>query len=246
MSGTGLQPVYRTGILPVHQIHMCRQNACTTHRLQACATLLFAVLLSSCSENKRNTPPTLRWDLFSIPQIEKWEEAKMFKSGGITRETDGFTLKEGSPMTGIVFPSWLTDGLPVADYAINYEAMRVRGGDFFGSVTFPVRDEKTFVTFVLGGWGGSQVGLSCIDGYDASENTTGSSQRFENGRWYRVRIEVRPKEIKVLLDGRPIILTNIAGRTLGLRSGEIDQCVPFGFASYGTEGRMRACVVEKL
>ncbi len=170
----------------------------------------------------------------------------MFKSGGITREADGFTLKEGSPMTGIVFPTWLTDGMPVVDYAINYEAQRVSGGDFFGSVTFPVRDEKTFVTFVLGGWGGSQVGLSCIDGYDASENTTGSSQRFENGRWYRLRIEVRPKEIKVLLDERPIILTNIAGRTLGLRSGEIDQCVPFGFATYGTEGRVRGCVVERL
>ena len=103
-----------------------------------------------------------------------------------------------------------------------------------------------FVTFVLGGWGGSQVGISCIDGYDASENTTGSSQRFENGRWYRVRIEVRTKEIKVLLDGRPIVLTNIAGRTLGLRSGEIERCVPFGFATFGTEGRVRGCVVERL
>ena len=170
----------------------------------------------------------------------------MFQSGGITHETDGFTLKEGSPMTGIVFPSWLKDGIPVADYAINYEAMRASGGDFFASVTFPVRDEKTFVTFVLGGWGGSQVGISYIDGYDASENTTGSSQRFENGRWYRLRVEVRTNEIKVLLNGRPIILTNIAGRTLGLRSGEIDQCIPFGFASYGTEGRVRGCVVEKL
>ncbi len=136
--------------------------------------------------------------------------------------------------------------MPVAEYAVTYEAMRVSGGDFFGSATFPVRDEKSFVTFVLGGWGGSQVGISCIDGYDASENTTGSSQRFENGRWYRVRIEVRTKEIKVLLDGRPIVLTNISGRTLGLRSGEIDRCVPFGFATFGTEGRVRGCVVERL
>lgn len=167
-------------------------------------------------------------------------------SGGMVREADGFTLKEGAPMTGIVFPSWLTDGMPVVDYAINYEAMRVSGSDFFGSVTFPVRDDKTFVTFVLGGWGGSQVGISCIDGYDASENTTGSSQHFENGKWYRVRIEVREKELRVLLDGRPIIQTNIAGRILSLRGGEIAKCMPFGFATYGTTGRMRSCVVEKL
>ncbi len=167
-------------------------------------------------------------------------------SGGMVRETDGFTLNDGAPMTGIVFPSWLKNGMPVVDYAINYEAMRVSGSDFFGSVTIPVRDEKTFVTFVLGGWGGSQVGISCIDGYDASENTTGSSQKFENGKWYRVRIEVREKELRVLLDGRPIIQTNIAGRTLNLRGGEIAKCAPFGFATYGTTGRVRACVIERL
>jgi len=184
--------------------------------------------------------------LFSAPQIEKWHEAAMFKSGGITREADGYTLKEGSPMTGIVYPSWLKDGMPSTEYRITYEAMRVSGRDFFGSVTFPVRDEKTFVTFVLGGWGGSQTGISCIDGYDASENTTGSSQHFEDGRWYRIQVEVRAKEIKVLLDGRPVVQANIAGRDLSLRAGEIDGCVPFGFATYGTTGRVRACVVEKL
>lgn len=206
-----------------------------------------ALLFCSCSERKPEAPAKIpRWELFSPALIQKWEEAKMIQGGGIVREDGGFTLKDGAPMTGIVFPSWLKDGMPIADYAIYYEAMRESGGDFFGSVTFPVRDEKTFVTFVLGGWGGSQVGISCIDGYDASENTTGSSQRFENGKWYRVRIEVRAKELRVLLDGRPIIQTNIAGRDLGLRAGEIDRCVPFGFATYGTTGRVRSCVVEKL
>ena len=170
----------------------------------------------------------------------------MDKTGGMVREANGMTLNEGAPMTGIVFPSWLKDGMPVVDYAINYEALRVSGSDFFGSATFPVRDEKTFVTFVQGGWGGSQVGISCIDGYDASENTTGSSQRFENGKWYRVRIEVRDKELRVLLDRRPIVQTNIAGRTLSLRGGEIAKCAPFGFATYGTEGRIKACVIERL
>jgi hypothetical protein len=208
---------------------------------------LLPLCLSSCEEKKPERPAKAsRWDLFSPAFIQKWEEAQMLQSGGIVREDDGFTLKDGGPMTGIVFPSWLKDGMPAADYAINFEAMRVSGGDFFGSVTFPVRDENTFVTFVLGGWGGSQVGISCIDGYDASENTTGSSQRFENGKWYRVRIEVRTKEIKVSLDGRPIILTNVAGRTLNLRGGEIARCVPFGFATYGTTGRIRGCAVERL
>ena len=170
----------------------------------------------------------------------------MSAGGGLMREADGLTLKEGAPMTGAVYPDWLKEGLPVTDYAINYEAQRVQGRDFFGSVTFPVRDAETYVTFVLGGWGGAQVGISSIDGYDASENTTGSSQKLEDGVWYRVRVEVRTGELRVLLNGRPIVLTNIKGRTLGLRGGEIDRCTPFGFATYGTTGRIRGCGVERL
>ncbi len=246
MSGTGLQPVCSAGILPACIGSMNGQNARSTHRLQACATLLLALLLCSCSKRNKDSLKINRWDLFSSALIGKWQEAQLEKSGGIVREANGITLNEGSPMTGIVFPSWLKDSLPVVDYAINYEAMRVSGSDFFGSVTFPVRDEKTFATFVLGGWGGSQVGISCIDGYDASENTTGSSQRFENEKWYRVRIEIREKELRVLLNGRPIIQTNIAGRTLNLRGGEIAKCAPFGFATYGTTGRVRGCVIERM
>ena len=178
--------------------------------------------------------------------LDHWREADIERSGGITREKDGFTLKLGGPMTGIVFPTWTQDGLPLMDYAINYEAMRVSGKDFFGSITFPVGAAQRCVTFVLGGWGGAQVGISSIDGYDASENTTGSSQRFENGRWYRVRIELHEKELRVLLDDRPIVQTNLHGRSLSLRAGDISKCVPFGFASYGTEARVRKVVVTRL
>jgi hypothetical protein len=244
--GAGLKPVCRAGIPPAQRSLEPPQKARVPSRLQACAALLLVLAGGSCSEHKTDPPRPSRWDLFSATQIERWREASMFQSGGVGRETDGFTIKEGSPMSGIVFPMWLEDGMPVADYAIDYEALRAGGRDFFGSATFPVRNERTFVTFVLGGWGGSQVGLSCIDGYDASENSTGSSQHLEDGRWYHVRIEVRPKEITVLLDGRPIIRANIAGRDLGLRAGEIDRCVPFGFATYGTTGRIRGCVIERL
>lgn len=170
----------------------------------------------------------------------------MTRSGGFVSESDGLTIKAGQPMSGVVFPSWLSRGLPVTDYTITYESMRVSGSDFFGSVTFPVGSAERCVTFVLGGWGGSQVGISCIDGYDASENSTGSSQPFEQGRWYKVRIEVRTDTLKVSIDERPIVSVNVAGAQLSLRGGEIHHCVPFGFATYGTEGRVRRVVVEKL
>jgi len=212
-----------------------------------CALVLALGCCSGKKETeKAKTEAPSRWELFSPALIEKWQEAKMIKGGGMHREADGFTLKAGEPMTGIVFPSWFTDGLPATDYAITYEARRVGGSDFFGSVTFPVRDEKTFVTFVMGGWGGAQVGISSIDGYDAASNTTGSSQHFIDGQWYRVRIEVRTHEIQVWLDNKVIVRANTTGRSLGLRVGEIKSCVPFGFATYQTEGQVRGCVVEKL
>ena len=81
---------------------------------------------------------------------------------------------------------------------------------------------------------------------DAASNSTGSSQHFENGKWYRIHLEVRANEIQATFDGKAIIRANIAARSLGLRVGEISHCVPFGFASYGTEGRVRNCKVERL
>lgn len=170
----------------------------------------------------------------------------MLNSGGVRQEVDGYTLKAGSPMTGLVFPTWEQDGLPVTGYRISYEAMRVSGEDFFGSVTFPVGSVERCVTFVLGGWGGSQVGISSIDGMDASMNATGSVQKFEDGKWYRIRIEVTPETLSVWLDNRSLAKANIAKADLSLRAGEIDRCLPFGFASYGTEGRIRNCTVEVL
>jgi hypothetical protein len=206
---------------------------------------LLCLEIATCRQHEGNEK-TSRWELFTPPLIEHWQTAKMDNPGEVQRETDGFTLGAGSPMTGIVFPAWEQDGLPLTGYRLTYEAMRVNGGDFFGSVTFPVGSRERCVTFVLGGWGGSQVGISSIDGYDASENPTGSSQRFENGRWYRIRIEVREELLLVWLDDKPLVSFNPKGRQLGLRGGEIAKCVPLGFATYATAGRLRSCVLERL
>ncbi len=214
------------------------------HRVLLRSLFLVSLGLVSCGESDQPKPIT-RWELFAEPFIDQWKEAAMPKTGGTAREAEGFVLKAGQPMTGIVFADWSKQGLPLTDYAISYEAMRTSGHDFFGALTFPVGSPERCVTFVLGGWGGSQVGISSIDGFDASENETGSSQHLENDRWYRVRIEVSNRWLKVLLNDRPIINTNITSRTLTLRAGEVVNCVPFGFATYRTEGKLRNCVIEK-
>ena len=80
--------------------------------------------------------------------------------------------------------------LPTTSYEVALQAMRVEGSDFFAGITFPVGG--SFCSLILGGWGGSVVGLSSINGLDASENETSQSRQSESGRWYYVRIRVTP------------------------------------------------------
>ena len=136
-------------------------------------------------------------------------------------------------MTGV---TW-TGSFPRTDYEVRLEGVRRQGNDFFASMTFPVGD--SFCTWVTGGWGGDIVGLSSIDGWDASENETRSYFNFENGRWYALRLRVAGDRITAWIDERPVIDVTIGGRSLSLRHGEIKLSAPFGFASYATAGALR-------
>jgi hypothetical protein len=111
-------------------------------------------------------------------------------------------------------------------------------------MTFPVHD--SFCTWVTGGWGGDIVGLSSLDGWDASDNETRSYFDFENGRWYALRLQVTAGRIMAWIDDRPIVNVEIGGRSVGLRYGEIRLSAPFGFASYATAGGLRKIEVRLL
>jgi hypothetical protein len=43
-----------------------------------------------------------------------------------------------------------------------------------------------------------------------------------------------------------MVNVNIKGRKVGLRPGFIDHCLPFGFATWNTEGKVRQMVVRAL
>ena len=136
-------------------------------------------------------------------------------------------------MTGI---TW-TGSFPRSNYEVRLEAVRLEGSDFFASMTFPVQD--SFCTWVTGGWGGDIVGLSSLDGWDASDNETRSYFTFENSRWYALRLQVTDDRIMAWIDEQIIIRVVITGRSIGLRPGEISRSAPFGFASYATTGALR-------
>ena len=177
--------------------------------------------------------PDLWHSMFDGKTLEKWRETEFTGHGKARIENEAIVLSAGEPMTGV---TW-TGAFPKSDYEVRFEAARIDGNDFFASLTFPVGD--AFCTWVLGGWGGDIVGLSSIDGWDASDNETRTYVDFEKGHWYRFRLKVTAERITGWIDDRQIVDVTIAGRKVGLRYGEIKLSAPFGFASYGTAGGVR-------
>ena len=178
--------------------------------------------------------------LFDGKSLAGWRETPFTGRGRVRVEKGTIVLGAGKPMTGIT----RTAPFPKSNYEVRFEAARLDGGDFFASLTFPVQD--SFCTWVTGGWGGDIVGLSSIDGWDASDNETRTYFNFEKGRWYALRLRVAGDRIQAWIDDRSIVNVEIAGRTIGLRMGEIKLSAPFGFASYTTTGALRKIEYREL
>jgi hypothetical protein len=178
--------------------------------------------------------------MFDGTSLSGWKETPFAGRGAVRVENGAVVLAPGKPMTGI---TW-TGSFPRSNYEVCFEAMRVRGNDFFASLTFPAGD--SFATWVTGGWGGDIVGISSIDGWDASDNETRSYFNFENGRWYALRLRVTDDRIQAWIDEQQVVNVNIKGRALSLRHGDIKLSAPFGFASYATEGRLRKIEYQPL
>jgi len=203
--------------------------------------LLRALILCFAAVNAAGQEKTGEWQsLFDGKSLQGWRETPFTGRGQVRVENGTMVLGFGKPMTGV---TW-TGPFPRSNYEVRLEGMRQQGNDFFASLTFPVGD--SFCTWVTGGWGGDIVGLSSIDGWDASDNETRTYFNFENGRWYALRLQVTDDRIMAWIDDKPIVNAAIAGRSIGLRHGEIKLSAPFGFASYATTGALRKVEYRKM
>ncbi|MDO5553166.1 MAG: DUF1080 domain-containing protein [Planctomycetia bacterium] len=174
--------------------------------------------------------------LFDGQTLGVWQTAKNYKSGETVVESGAIQLKPGVVATGIRY----TDEehpFPTTNYELEYSAMRVQGCDFFAAATFPVGD--SFCTFVNGGWGGTLVGLSSLNGLDASENSSSSSYDFKDKVWYTFRIKVTDESITVSIDDEEVVKADIRGQQLSVRL-EMMSCRPLGFASWVCYGAIRS------
>jgi hypothetical protein len=121
--------------------------------------------------------------------------------------------------------------------------MKLEGSDFFCAITFPVND--TFCTMVVGGWGGNLVGLSNLDGRDASENGTKVTRKFAKNQWYAIRIQVLPDRITAWIDDEKLIDESIVDREVSIRN-DVVTTTPLGITNFITVSSLRNIKIRKL
>jgi hypothetical protein len=200
---------------------------------------------SDILQKAESTPPAPfdgeGWEaMFDGKSLAGWRETEFAGHGEVERRSNLVILHMGDPFTGI---AW-TNAFPQMDYEIALDAMRVSGSDFFCGLTFPV--SNSFCSLIVGGWGSSLLGLSSIDGMDASENETTKYVNFEQGQWYRVRVRVTNDRIEGWLDKDKLVDVVIGGRRISLRAGEIEMSKPLGIASWQTTSAIREVRMRRV
>jgi hypothetical protein len=178
--------------------------------------------------------------LFNKKSLEGWKASDFYGKGKAEVKDEAIVLEKGKKMTGITYDR--TD-FPKMDYEVELEAKKVEGDDFFATTTFPVGD--AFCSLVVGGWGGSVVGLSSIDGGDASQNETRKEMEFKDGKWYRVRVRVSQKRIEAWIDKEKVVDLDTTDRRISIRV-ECQASKPFGIATYETTAAVRDIRVRAL
>lgn len=158
---------------------------------------------------------------------------------GTVEVVDGaIQLEMGDGCTGVTWG----DDFPKMEYEVKLEAKKLSGNDFFCGITFPVGD--SFCSLIVGGWGGPVVGLSNIDGYDASENETSSLKKFEPDSWYTIHLKVSSDKIEAWIDGEQVINLDTRGKQLSIRS-DVAPSKPFGICSWRTSSTLRNIRLKK-
>lgn len=202
--------------------------------------LVFAVC-SSAQPPVQTDSKRQELTLFNGTSLDNWSKTDYAGKGEIFIDNNQTLVMEmGATLSGI---HWTGDDLPVENYEISLQARRTMGSDFFCGLTFPYKDSHA--TLILGGWGGSLIGISSIDDFDASENETGDAYIFEEKEWYNIRLEVMETKLKVFINGETVIDADVAGKKVAMRVGEIEMSVPLGITTYGTTGEFKNIVLRK-
>ena len=179
--------------------------------------------------------------VFDGKTLTGWKVTPFGGEGKVEIKDGQLILNQGAgDLTGV---TWAGGDLPKMNYEVSVEAMRVDGTDFFCGLTFPVRD--SFASLIVGGWGGSLVGISCFDYADAANNETTKMISFENKRWYKIRLRVTEKKIEAWIDDDQVVDAEPGTRKISVRM-EVEESKPFGLAAWRTKAALKNIRVRTL
>jgi hypothetical protein len=180
-------------------------------------------------------PDSAGWRLlFNGKNLEGWKITNFGPQGPVSADKSkkAIVLGMGDGCTGVTWQK----KFPKANYEIALDARRVKGIDFFCGLTFPVKNE--FCTLIVGGWGGTVVGISSINGKDASENFTKQLMTFEKEKWYHLRVQVTQDSINAFIDKDKVIEVPIDRYSFSVRP-EVSLSRPLGICSWMTAAELK-------
>ncbi len=181
-------------------------------------------------------------ELFDGKSLGEWKvltDGPFENHGRVSVENGSIVLERGRLQTGV---AWKGD-FPREDYEVALEAMRTAGSDFFCGMTFPVGAAPC--TLIVGGWGGTVVGLSNVNDQHAAENETTRTMTFEEGRWYPVRLRVTAAKIEAWIGTEKVV--DLARESKRFTVWwEQERCKPFGISTYDTSAALRNIRVRRL
>ena len=200
------------------------------------ACLLGASALPAQEAPAKDAEPK-EWVLFNGKSLQDWETVDIGGSGQVDLEGGCMIINMGDSLSGVVYKK--AADLPLTNYEITLQAKRLQGVDFFCALTFPYGDLKRCATLVLGGWGGSVTGISSIDDLDAANNATGSYQRYEDDKWYPVRLRVTPENLSAWVADKQVVDIDTKGRKISMRPGPIETYAPLSLTTFTTTAAIK-------
>lgn len=170
--------------------------------------------------------------IFNGQTLDGWEITNFGPQGPVYVSGGEIILGMGDGCTGITYKK----PFPEMNYMVCLEAKRIAGVDFFCGMTFPAGKDPC--SLIVGGWAGTTVGLSSIDGKDASENETTRLMKFDKDRWYDICLLVKEDSIKAWIDDSLVVNFFTVDKRLSVRP-EVELSRPFGIASWNTTAAIR-------
>ena len=173
--------------------------------------------------------------LFDGKSLDGWKVADFAGHGSVEVTNSQIRLEMGALLTGVNLTK--TNDIPRTGYELALDAMKLDGSDFFCGLTFVVGD--SCCSLIVGGWGGGVVGISSLDGNDASSNETTRFKEFEKNKWFRIRVRVTADKLEAWLGKEKLADVKVADHRISVRPGEIETSQPFGIATYQTSAALR-------